>query len=94
MARAILLVAVLAFTLSACEETDSEMKSLEAVIQSVRIGASPGSDQWMEFKNSAGEWERVALVFGYWDDYEGCKDIIDIVGKVNYARQYRCVPAN
>ena len=91
MARAFLLVAVVASTLSACGGYESQIKRLEAAIRWLQVGHS--NDYWMEVKNFEGNWERVALVFGYWDDYEGCQEIIGILGK-NYARHYRCVPAN
>ena len=93
MARVILLVAALSIALSGCGGSyERQIKTLEAVIRWIQVGNS--NDYWLEMKNALGQWERVALVFGYWDDYEGCKDIIRLLGKENYAREYRCVPAN
>ncbi len=45
-------------------------------------------------KNSADEWERVGLIFGYADDYDECLKAIAGLKQVNFAREYRCVPAN
>ena len=45
-------------------------------------------------KNFAGEWERVGLIFGFIGDYEECLKVTAGMKKVNYAREYRFVPAN
>ncbi len=50
-------------------------------------------DHWIELKNLAGEWEQVGLIFGYIGDYDECQKAIEGLKKVNYAREYRCVPA-
>ncbi|MEX2166441.1 MAG: hypothetical protein WD852_05395 [Methyloceanibacter sp.] len=93
MAKQILPVMAALVTLSGCGEAyDRQIKTLETVIQWIQVGNS--NDYWLEMKNALNQWERVALVFGYWDDYEGCKDIIRLLGEENYAREYRCVPAN
>jgi hypothetical protein len=65
---------------------------LENQIEQGKVGRS--SDQWIEIKNSAGEWERVGLIFGYFDDYDECLKAIAGLKQVNFAREYRCVPAN
>ncbi len=46
---------------------------------------------YLETVNLMGEWERLALVYGYWDDYEGCTEIANALGE-RYTREYRCVP--
>ena len=55
------------------------------------IPKSDKPDAWLEVLNVFGEWERVALVFGYFDDYSGCKDIADALHD-KFQREYRCVP--
>ena len=45
-------------------------------------------------KNMSGEWERVGLIFGYLGDYDECLKAISGLGRENYVREYRCVPAN
>lgn len=57
-----------------------------------RIGRS--TDQWIEIKNMAGEWERTGLIFGYVNDREECQKAIAGLKKENYATEYRCVSAN
>ncbi|MGC6328855.1 hypothetical protein [Rhizorhabdus sp. FW153] len=74
---------------------DPGAASYDALVDQVsakRVGAD--TDQWIEVKNIAGEWERTGLIFGYADDYEECAKAIGGLKKVNYAREYRCVPAN
>jgi len=54
-----------------------------------------GADQWIEMKNLSGEWEKTGLVFGYSsDDYGECTKAIAGLKRINFAREYRCVPAN
>lgn len=65
---------------------------LESQIAGKRVGRA--ADHWIELRNLAGEWERTGLIFGYADDYEECTKAIAGMKKVNYAREYRCVPAN
>jgi hypothetical protein len=43
--------------------------------------------------NFAGEWERVALVFGYGDDYAACEDIRRGL-EDQFVRDYRCTVVN
>lgn len=61
-------------------------------VEQEKVGRS--SDHWIEMKNSADEWERVGLIFGYADDYDECLKAIAGLKQVNFAREYRCVPAN
>lgn len=61
-------------------------------VEGNKIGLS--SDQWIEMRNFAGEWERTGLIFGYADDYEECLKAVAGLKEVNYAREYRCAPAN
>ena len=52
------------------------------------------ADQWIEMFNDAGEWERTGLIFGYANDSEECRKAIEGLKRENFAREYRCVPAN
>ena len=46
-------------------------------------------DVWLEMRNMFGDWEPVALVFGYGDDFSACEDIRTAVEQ-NIAREFRC----
>ena len=93
MIRALAALAV-AGLLASCAG-DSAIPGQEAMFKQVernQIGSAP--DHWIEMKNAIGEWERTGLIFGYTDDYSECIKAIDGLKAVNYAREYRCVPAN
>lgn len=83
-------------SLAACDSRDdaevTNSKGLQTFVANHRVGSA--ADQWVEIKNMSGEWERVGLIFGYVDDYDECTKAIGGLKKVNYAREYRCVPAN
>ncbi len=73
------------------------------LVAALLVGCSGGDDPtppksdkpaaWLELFNAMGEWERVALIYGYWDDYEGCMDIRNAL-TAKFERQYRCVPTS
>ena len=79
--------------LTACEpEGVDGQQALFRHVEKNRVGSD--SDQWIEMLNMAGEWERVGLIFGYVGNYDECLKAIEGLKKVNYDRDYRCVPAN
>ena len=96
--RVAILSAFVVLASCSSEPTNSPSMEIEGFDQLVdqveqrKIGYS--ADQWIEMHNDAGEWERVGLIFGYVDDYEECVKAIGGLKKVNFAREYRCVPAN
>jgi hypothetical protein len=62
------------------------------LVERGKIGASV--DEWIEIRNSAGEWEKVGLIFGYYGgEKDECEKAIAGLKKVNYAREYRCSAA-
>jgi hypothetical protein len=87
------LSAVALTSLAACggEGIEGE-QALYRHVEGSRYGGS--ADHWIEMRNMAGEWERTGLIFGYADDYDECRKAIAGLNKENYAREYRCTPAN
>ena len=80
---------------SACDDEpkyEPEYKNLEAFVSKAPIGAD--ADYWIEMKNAFDEWEKVGLIFGYNGDFEECEKAIGGLKSANYAREYRCTPAN
>lgn len=65
---------------------------LERQVEGQAIGAD--ADQWIEYKNMVGDWERTGLIFGYIGDFEECQKAIAGMKQANPNAQYRCVPAN
>jgi hypothetical protein len=61
-------------------------------VEGRRIGSD--ADYWVEMLNMSGEWEKTVLVFGYTDDFAECQTVAAGLKKVNFAREYRCKPAN
>lgn len=81
--------------LAACAKSDDDVPGYDGLVSQVEsspIGSD--ADHWIELKNLAGEWERTGLIFGYLGDYDECLNAIAGMKKVNYAREYRCTPAN
>lgn len=85
------------FVLSACspEAGQRSVPSLEHFVKERPIGT--GADYWLEMQSMDGGWERVMLVFGYYDS-EGtpteCENALRGLKEVNFAKEYRCTPAN
>jgi hypothetical protein len=75
MAKVIPRVAVIAIALSGCGY-EGQVNMLATIVRWLQLGHS--NDYWLEMKNQFGDWEWLALVFGYWDDYEGCQELIAV----------------
>jgi hypothetical protein len=91
---AVVRAALLSLALTACGADDEVegYSALERHVTNNRVGGD--ADNWIEMKNKAGEWERTGLIFGYLGDYDECQKAIAGLKAANYAREYRCVPAN
>lgn len=51
-------------------------------------------EYWLEqYAPWRGEWDRVARVFGFHDDREGCEMIVEALAITQEKTKYRCVPA-
>lgn len=96
--RAAILLAALALSATSCGRDkaapDSTVPGFGDLVERVannQVGYA--ADQWIEMKNLSGEWEKTGLIFGYSDDYEQCLKAVAGLKKANFAREYRCVPA-
>lgn len=45
----------------------------------------------LDVVNNAGEWEEIAIVHGYYDDFEGCSDIKRLLEN-EFNHTLRCRP--
>jgi len=92
--RTLVALAALLFVTGCNTKADDKDPSQKLVefIDANKVGRD--TDHWIEMKNLAGEWEKTVLVFGYIGDYEECQTALAGLKKVNYSREYRCVPAN
>ena len=81
-----------AIALSGCDY-DSDLNLLETTMKWNQVGES--RDQWLEQRSTLrNEWDKVALIFGFADDYDGCTDIANGMAAKFPLSRYRCVPAN
>lgn len=80
--------------LPACTNSDEPVgyHALEGYVGRHQVGAD--ADQWIEMLNGSGQWERTGLIFGYLDDRGECLKAVAGLKRENYAREYRCSPAN
>lgn len=86
--------AILLVFVGACGEATYD-KRVDAIADEAAKGPiGLSADYWFEKHNSYGEWERVALIFGYGDDYDGCTSIATAYKASFPADEYRCSPAN
>ena len=70
---------------------DKQIKKIENFASKNMVGEQ---DFWLQMEVSYG-WENMAIVFGYWDDYTACMELIDGLKATQYSpRRYRCMPAN
>lgn len=80
--------------LASCNQA-GEVDGYEGLVKQVERGSvGSATDQWIEMLNMSGEWERIGLIFGYMDDYSECMKAIAGLKAENFAREYRCSPAN
>jgi hypothetical protein len=75
------------------DETSTE--DFENYVSSKRIGAGP--DYWLAIKNRYGQWERVAVFYGYFFDEDtkiSCEKSMMGLSETYSDREYRCERAN
>lgn len=85
--------AVMAVLLSSCGDSlDNQHWRLEKFIGLNKIGSS--KDVWLIKHNLAGMNEKVALVFGFVNDYQFCSEIAELYMKRYTADRYSCSFAN
>ena len=85
----LLLFGSTAASASSVSELDKQMNKLQNFIYNNAVGSQ---DFWLQMQTSLG-WENVSLVVGYYDDYDGCMDLVLALSEYS-PRRYRCMPAN
>jgi len=78
-----------AVSASSVSEVTKQRNKLEKFIYNNPVG---NQDFWLQMQTSLG-WENVTLVVGYYDDYDGCMDLVLALSEYS-TRRYRCMPAN
>lgn len=78
--------------LAGCGDSyDDQVDRLDKHLSSGRIGSS--ADIWL-VKRSYGVDDRVALVFGYLDDFATCLELANMLNARYPSANYTCRPAN
>jgi hypothetical protein len=92
-APALLFLVATALGLASCDY-DTGVRTLDTLVTWMQVGSD--RDYWIEQKSKFEDrrWDKVALVFGYADDFEACSDMRDGLRSKYPKSQYRCVPAN
>lgn len=49
---------------------------------------------YLEKNNMYGEWEKTAIMFGYYDNYDACMEINKALTEKYPSNIYRCLPNN
>jgi hypothetical protein len=87
-------LAISSFFLGSCEENYTDrLKKFEQRIASNRVGAF-SSDYWLVKLNVMGEWEKVALVFGFGDNRVACNDYAQLYMQRYTLARVICQAAN
>ena len=87
-----------ALGLFGCQEAASPTRSqseFEKFVGEKPIGYA--TNYWLQMLQLDGTWGNVALVFGYYEEggsFTECQHMTVELTRVNFARKYRCVPAN
>jgi hypothetical protein len=79
-------------TSSGCGDSyEKQVDRLEKHVQNDKIGGS--TDHWL-VKGSTGEMDRVALFFGYMDDFAACHEVATMLNQRHPNGRFGCWPAN
>lgn len=86
-------VAAAALCLGACAPSIEEQQAaLDRFNRGNQFGSAP--DYYLVKRNILGDWERTALIYGYWDDEEFCLEVAEMYERKYPSDEYTCIPAN
>ena len=73
-----------------CNSLEVQKARLEGFVKDHPFGSS--RDVWLVKQNFFGQYEKVALVFGFVNDYEFCDDVAQLYMRKYPNDRYMCVP--
>lgn len=76
-------------------KNETSTQDFENYVSSKRIGTAP--DYWLAIKNRYGEWEKVAIFYGYFFDEDtriSCEKAMQGLSESYSDREYKCEKAN
>ncbi len=91
---AIIVLAIALSILAGCDESyDDQLSRLKSYVAERKVGNS--SDVWLEQASGLqpGQWDEIALIFGFADDYAACVDFKNAYTNTHPLIELRCVPA-
>lgn len=69
------------------------MKSIIIIISILFLASCSNSEKvYLEKSSLLGKWERVAIMFGYYDNYDACMEINKALTEKYPGNVYRCSP--
>ncbi|MBO6604118.1 MAG: hypothetical protein JJ938_10730 [Roseicyclus sp.] len=82
--------------ISSPSAADDYGEAYNEFIEFVRDNPATAGGSWLEISNALGEWEKVVLIFGYFDpgDQVVCEEIRALAASENPERRYRCNPVD
>ncbi|MEP9349191.1 hypothetical protein [Xanthobacter sp. KR7-225] len=79
--------------LVSCGDTeDARRFAFEKFITNNRVGSAP--DYWLVKYNALSQYERVALVFGFMEDFAFCQEVAELYMRKYPMDHYSCEKAN
>ncbi len=91
MNNILLLAACLLFCVSCDSSYEAQRTKFEKFVKAGKIGSS--SDVYL-VKNGAAGPERIALIFGFMDDFSFCREVAELYVKKYPRDSYSCELAN
>lgn len=89
----VLIALLTGLLLAGCsDDLEDQQRRLEKFVQSNRIGSH--ADVWLVKTSSVFPNDRVALIFGFMDDFEFCYEIAELYMKKYPGDLYACAYAN
>lgn len=89
--EAVVILACAALLAGCKDDHASQQEKLTNHLKGRPIGNS--QDYWLMQKSKIG-FDRVALVFGYYSDLEGCTELAEALNVKSQKALYSCQPAN
>lgn len=79
--------------LAACGEVeDARRFAFDKFVANNRVGSGP--DYWLVKYNAFAQYERIALVFGFVEDFGFCQEVADLYMRKYPMDKYSCEKAN
>ncbi|MEP1934944.1 MAG: hypothetical protein ABJJ37_27030 [Roseibium sp.] len=91
--RALVLFIALNALPSLADDYDEDLMTFSRTVQTNDLTKN---GYWLETKNAFGDWEKLILIFGYFDpgDKANCEKVRQLYATGGMSDRYRCIPVN